>query len=306
MTTEKKDEAKTPDEQYDEAWNEGEEKKPDPKPEDEAEKEKEGEAIPKPGDDMTQLPAAEKKEEQPQQVPPSPPKPLEGVEKALHDTKAYATRLADENAKLRKTLDGAKSEAAIAAAKESQKKAETDLRKSLDEAYKDYPELKDALDTITGQLKSVTEKLSAREQADEAAERSRTERDVIRTTFERDVKPEVVRIHPDFDVIVKDPQGDFFKWAEKQSPAIKAAVFDSMIPSDINWAVGEYKKARSSGDIAAMRAKEEAKKENNINLAHGLKGGPSGIPSSVKKDDKSSYDDGWEAAGKILEKQGVR
>jgi hypothetical protein len=61
--------------------------------------------------------------------------------------------------------------------------------------------------------------------------------------FATHVKPKVVRIHPDFDDIMKD--SGYWKWAEEQPQALKRAALDSSDPSDIIWAIGEYKKAKN-------------------------------------------------------------
>jgi hypothetical protein len=305
MDDEKKDVEQNQDAEYAKAWEEADAKDgvvtPPPAKED-ATDDEHVEAPPKKDDAAPVVSESEKTKTE--ETPPE--KPLAGVEKALHDTKAYATTLATENAKLRKALEGRKSESDIAAAKASQEKAEADLKGKLDEAYKDYPELKGALDTITSELKTVKDKLTAKEQAEATQAKAAEERSAIVSEFEANVKPEVLKIHPDFDAIVKDPKGDFFAWAEKGSPALKAAVFNSMDPSDINWAVAEYKKARSSGDIDKLRKDEDARKENNLNLAHSLKGGSNNIPSSVKSEKKDDYEAGWDAAGKTLEKQGIK
>jgi len=57
--------------------------------------------------------------------------------------------------------------------------------------------------------------------------------------FVQNVKPLVVKVHPDFDRIVAGE--GYWKWAEKQRPALKFAAFNSGDPEDIIWAIGEYK-----------------------------------------------------------------
>lgn len=59
--------------------------------------------------------------------------------------------------------------------------------------------------------------------------------------FVTHIRPKVVRIHPDFDDIMKD--SGYWKWAEEQPQALKRAALDSSDPADIIWAIGEYKKA---------------------------------------------------------------
>lgn len=289
-------------EEYDKAWEEGGKSDPAPKPEDAPLADEEVEQKPEGDKKPEEKPAEEKK---PEAKPETPEVKLEGVQKALHDTKAYATKLAEDNKKLREAIAQQTDSKAIEEAKAAQKTAEENLRKSLDEAYKDYPELKTALDTLSGELKTVKEKLSERDQKEADEKKAADSAREARAAFERDVKPHVVKVHADFDAIVSDPSGKFFKWAESQSPAVKAAVFSSSDPNDINWALTKYKEAEAGGDIARLKEKEAKEKQNNLNLAHTLKGGGANIPATMKKDEKD-YDGGWDEAGKVLEKQGVK
>lgn len=74
--------------------------------------------------------------------------------------------------------------------------------------------------------------------------------------FNANVKPKILKIHPDFDDIVlkKTPDGkliandEFFEWAEKQRPALRFAAMESNNPDDIIWAISEYKKFKQGGN----------------------------------------------------------
>lgn len=59
--------------------------------------------------------------------------------------------------------------------------------------------------------------------------------------FEANVKPKVVKVHPDFDEIVRNPK--YWEWARAQRPALRFAAEDSPDPEDIIWALGEFKKS---------------------------------------------------------------
>lgn len=68
--------------------------------------------------------------------------------------------------------------------------------------------------------------------------------------FELQVKPEILKIHPDFDNIIFKTTEDgtivlneeYFQWAEKQKPALRDAAINSSKPEHIIWAISEYKK----------------------------------------------------------------
>lgn len=57
--------------------------------------------------------------------------------------------------------------------------------------------------------------------------------------FEANVKPEIVKVHPDFDYIVK--MDYYWQWVEEQRPALKFAATESPDPVDITWAISEFK-----------------------------------------------------------------
>lgn len=82
--------------------------------------------------------------------------------------------------------------------------------------------------------------------------------------FEREVKPKILKVHPDFDtiVIIKNPDGSvalndaYIKWAEQQRPALRTAALQSSEPDDIIWALSEYKKSNRLEQSKKARAKK--------------------------------------------------
>ena len=70
------------------------------------------------------------------------------------------------------------------------------------------------------------------------------ERQKIREYFEANIKPQIIRVHPDFDAIMKDE--GYWQWAEQQPTQLKHAALTSGNPSDIIWAINEYKKFKAA------------------------------------------------------------
>lgn len=70
--------------------------------------------------------------------------------------------------------------------------------------------------------------------------------------FEANVKPKILKVHPDFDSIImitrsdgtRESNKEYFEWAEKQRPALRYAAIESSDPDDIIWAISEYKKSK--------------------------------------------------------------
>ena len=298
--------AKTQEELYNEEWQkaeEGEAGKPDDKkpdnPEPEPKPEPESEAKPK--SEQEGLP----------EKPQTPPINAEhgdnqSVLKALKDTKAYATKIAQEKSALEKELAelkaGRGSHEAVDKAKDA---LDATLEKVTDEIYQDYPELKKVLDPVI----SVTKKLSSEmETLKKATESSAKEREVrekreeAKREFETVIKPEIVKEIPDFDKFMAEHANDLMTWGEAQTEAIKTALFSSKSPRDIVWAVTEYKKFIASGDAEKTKAEQKKKAEAIKSASATLRGGGSKPPFGSQQ---SSTDD-WEEAGKLLEKQGIK
>lgn len=288
----------SPSKEYGDAWDEAEE----------AESGKKPEAAPFEEDEEKE---PEVKEPEKKTVPPTKQdKALTGVEKALHDTKKWATDLSTENKRLKDALaakDSAEKTAKVQEAQEAQKAAQEKLKGSLEAAYSEYPELKEALDGITTQLESTRKELSEIRTADEKRQADRERLASDKQYFEDNIKPKIVAIHKDFDTIVQSPGGEFFKWADTQSPAIRTAVFQSTDPSDMIMALDRFKVDQSSGYIARVKEADAKTKTDKLKNAQSLRGG-SGIPDNISSDSadkKNDYDGGWDAAEKALAKEGI-
>lgn len=78
--------------------------------------------------------------------------------------------------------------------------------------------------------------------------------------FNNNVKPRILRVHPDFDAIMQSKT--YWEWAETQEPELKRCAMDSPDAADIIWAISEYKNAQKDdwkvvsqepADTAAIR-----------------------------------------------------
>src|SRR4030066_320127 len=181
--------------------------------------------------DKSQTPPAEKTGETEQKA--------ESWQKAYNDTKAYATRLSQENAELKKTLEAHKAGKASAEDVSDAKKAVEAAKSSLDtvkeKIYEDYPEFKDLIEPILRQNSELEQKVSKieSERAEDSESKKRT---AAQEHFEIRVKPDVVKVHPDFeDVIFQIVDGkrqglnkEYFELAAKDK------VSDDDVPTD-DW-----------------------------------------------------------------------
>lgn len=254
----------------------------------------------------------QKKEEQPGNVDPKaelppPPEASEkesGERKALRDTKAWATKLAQENAELKRTLDKFKDGTAtgkeVTAAQKGMEDTKKELASKVKEVYKDYPELKDVLDPLISMADTFSNKLDMMEKHGEE-ERKRAE---MRTFFETEVEPKVLAQHPDFAKIKSDEQ--FFVWADKQRPSLRTAAMFSLDPDDLIFAVGEYKKFLGTGAAGSVKAEQDLKKEGiraNLSAMSGSGSKPpigsKSTPSRIDEVDANDYDTAFDVASKL-------
>jgi hypothetical protein len=219
--------------------------------------------------------------------------------KALKDTKAWATKLAQENADLKRLVAEGATKKEITAQEqtiEQQKKAISD--ETLNTVYREYPELKEVLNPLLDTLKGLQAETEAtKKQREESVQQSEVKRkqDAL-NYFESTIMPEVVKEHPDFKEIIAD--AGYFEWAEKQRPGLKTAALQSNDPEDIKWAVGEYKKAVAGPEAAKLKQTEEEKRKQKLNNQMTLRGGSSTLSSGKGKADPNDYDSAWEQAEK--------
>lgn len=283
---------------------------------DEAGKEEEGGEKDEQDDDEG-LPGKEEGDEPPAPAPkeetakPDEHGSDESIRKALKDTKAHATKLAQENAEFRKKLKEFEEGKASTEELADARKAVTDAKGKFEEVkgkfaaiYEDYPELKDAFEPLLEANAALSEKVSHLEESkkkDAIAE----ERIKAKEFFDANIKPAVLEVHKDFDSIVQDKDEAYFKWAEEQSPAIKYAALQSPDPKDIIWAVNEYKKYKNADATQELKDKEKTEKQRKLNNSQTLRGGRTPFPTEPRGKDKNSYEGGWEEAGAELKKEGL-
>ena len=312
MTTEKDgagNQDKTQEELYNEEWQKaeaGEAGKPDDKKPDNPESKPDNKPSDDVGPEGAQEGLPEKKDDEaaPQTHPKNPEHGnLQSIEKALKDTKAYATKLAQDKSALEKELAELKAGRGSA---EAVNKAKDDLDATVEELYQDYPELKKVLDPVVSMTKKLSTEMESLKKATELSQKEREEQEKrveAKREFETVIKPEIVKEIPDFDKFMGEHANDLMTWGEAQTEAIKTALFSSKSPRDIVWAITEYKKSLASGDAEKAKAEQKKKAEAVKTATSTLRGGGSKPP--FQGQEKSSADD-WEEAGKLLEKQGIK
>lgn len=220
--------------------------------------------------------------------------------KALKDTKAWATKLSQENAELKKLIAEGATKKEVA----EQEKAVEQAKKGIDEetlntVFTEYPELKPVLSTILETVKSVqqtTESITKdKEKAAEQAEERRKKEALDH--FETKIMPEVMAGedgHPDFKDIIGT--SDYFEWAEQQRPGLRTAALMSNDPADIKFALSQYKRDRAKPEAAAMKRNEEQKKKEKIENLKTLRGGGSQLSQKSGGKDPNDYDAAWDEA----------
>lgn len=299
--------------EYNAGWDDAESGKKAEAKEDEGldNKKPEGE-----GQTLNQSGSGQKADEKPPESKSHAAEDISSYEKALKDTKSWATKLAMENAELKKTIEAAKAGKASEQDVSVAKKAVEDAKGSLDavrkKVYEDYPELEALLEPIIKQNNELGQKITHLE-SEKVKDAEDDKVKTAREHFEANVKPEVAKTHPDFEDIIfamKDGKRgglnkEYFEWAEKQRPSLRVAALDSSDPQDIIFAVTEFKKFRGSDEAKELKQKEaQAKKDKLIN-AMSLRGGNASLAMKSGKTDSDDYDAGWDSAGKALKSQGV-
>lgn len=217
---------------------------------------------------------------------------LDAITKALNDTKAYATRIAQELADLKKSQEkGGASAAEVAATQKKADDAQADIEAIADKIYEDYPELKPLVDLMTAKTKSLETEVTTLKKGKEV-DAEKEARAKAKTVFEETVKPKILEKHKDFDAIIKTES--YWEWAKKQRPGIRFMAMDSDNPDDISTALTEFKKSELyKADIDQIKEKDKTKRDN-INNAQALRGGSTSFPAPRRTDTgKDDYEAGW-------------
>jgi hypothetical protein len=295
---------KTPEQEYEAEFDklsEGNDPAPEASPKQE---EVEPEEKPEEKKPDEAAPEGKKPSEEPKVKEQPEPKPEseegKGVAKALKDTKAWATKVSQENAELKRLNEQLRAGKATQEQVDDAKAKVGETRKALDaklaKVTEDYPELKDVLDplvdivdTLTGEVKNLK---SISDEEKRILEK--------RNTFEAEVAPEIAKVHEDWKQVAFSPE--YMEWVKTQPPAIQNAAMNSLDPRDIAYTITEFKKFKVSPE-AAKAKDEEAKRKDAVkeNLSSVRGGGPvneKGRAKSLSEVDKNDYDSAWELASK--------
>lgn len=217
-------------------------------------------------------------------------------DKALKDTKAWATKLSQENAELKRLITEGATKKEIEAQEQRTHEAKASLSpEKLANVFKEYPEFEDVLNPLMETVNDLKAKTAFYEQEKAQSvqnEEARRKQEAL-SSFETKVKPEVLKEHPDFDQIIANEQ--YFAWAEKQRPALQTAALNSNDPTDIKWALSEYKKANAMPEAAKVKQQEEEKRKQKLQNSMSLRGGATPFSTKAKADD-SDYDSAWDEA----------
>lgn len=222
--------------------------------------------------------------------------------KALKDTKAWATKLAQENAELKRLMSEGATKQEIAEQRQTVEEAKKDIgADTLDSVYREYPELKEVLSPLLDTVKTLQAQADEmkRDKQVSAEQQAENDKKAALENFETKIMPKVMEGpdgHADFKEIISS--ADYFEWAEKQRPGVKTAALMSNDPEDIKWALSQYKKDRAIPEAAKMKEQEEAKRKQKLNNQMSLRGGASTISTGKGKADPTDYDAAWEQAEK--------
>lgn len=269
-------------------------KEPEPKPEPKPEGKPDDEKKPEENDGKTD---PEPKTDKSAQGPEPKADDEAGIGKALKDTKAWGTKLAQENSELKKLVEelkaGKATQEQVDKAKDKIGETKKQIRDRLNKTYEDYPELKESLDPLVTLIEGVAADVENFKKSSDETKARIAEREA----FEREVAPQVAAVHPDFREIAASD--DYVKWAEAQSPAMQVAALHSRDPRDINSALSEFKKFRGSDESKKQKLDDEAKREGvrkNLSSARGGGSSPDngGKPSRLSDVDKDDYHGAWD------------
>jgi hypothetical protein len=213
-----------------------------------------------------------------------------------------------EKSELEKKLQdfeaGKATERDVAAAEKSFEIAKSNLdavKKNMEAINEDYPELKPVHEALISTLEALNKEVSGlkTKRVEEDAESDKGRKLKF---FNEHTKPEILKKHADFDKIVADPL--YWDWAnaKERSPALQTAALASPDPSDISWAISEFKKYKVTPEVAAALKKKQEEDKQRIQNAETLRGGGGAPRFAAKKADPESYDEGW-AEAEALERQ---
>lgn len=213
---------------------------------------------------------------------------LASLEKALKDTKAWATRLAQENAELKKAIEelraGTGTQQQVNEAYLAVQKAEATFNEARQRLYEDYPEFRDIIEPLFEKSHTLEKKIAEIEALKSKIEEQSMKQAAIEY-FNTYVKPEILKVHPDFDEIIFKEEGgakvandEFFNWAVQQSPALQYAALQSSDPRDIIWAITEYKKYKHTPEALAEKAKIERHRQKKLSAQMAMKSANTAIP----------------------------
>lgn len=240
----------------------------------------------------------EPKTEESEQDAPEAKAEDKGIAKALKDTKAWATKLAQEKKELEKQLEALKAGGGTKKEVEDAKEALGETRRTLDDKVKkaaeDYPELKEVLDLLANTAVDLSGKVQNFEKKS-TEEAHRTE---ARQHFETEIEPKIKEVHPDFREVAFSKE--YMDWVEGQSPAIQYAAMNSLDPRDICMTLTEFKKSKASGDAEKTKASDAQRQAGVRQNLSSFRGGgsASGKAKPSKLEDVDPND--REAAFKFL------
>jgi len=85
--------------------------------------------------------------------------------------------------------------------------------------------------------KQIDQQVGSQESAEQKGKNNKA---ALLAAFNKNVKPRILRVHPDFDEIMK--RKTYWEWAELQEPELRRCALDSPDAADIIHAISEYKK----------------------------------------------------------------
>jgi hypothetical protein len=277
----------TPEQEYDAGWQEhsaeAEEKASTPETEEEVDTEAEEEELPE-----EEIQDSDESEEVGEKTPAE-------LEQRLSETQRWGHELSGKvkelEAKLAAQEQGKATQAEVDEAQRKKDEAQSQLAEAKEGIFKEFPEFKPLLDPLMDTIGKLEEQVSELSQSSTVSQESLARSQAL-THFESNVKPKVVEAVPEFNDIVASE--DYWQWAARQRPALQTAAMYSDSPDDIIWALNEFKKANSGGEIKAEKEKQAQQKAKRKKAAHSPKPGSQSFSKSGTDKSKQTYDEAWE------------
>lgn len=215
--------------------------------------------VEEPAEEQQEEVVAQQQEQQPD---------VETLNNRLTETQRWGHELSAQNKELQEKLaqfeKGQATEEEVSAAQLKTDELKANVKKAKEDIYKDFPEFQALVDPLLNTVSELQQQVVNLSEQTSTGQQQMMQDQALRE-FETHVKPKVLAEHSDFDQIITS--NDYWEWAKHQRPSLRTAAMDSPDPQDINWALTEFKKAMSGGEIDKHKQQQQLNRDKRQTLA---------------------------------------